>query len=454
MKKKILSVFLLMFLLLPIALTGCDLFGGDENGYEQNSTIGQVNAKMQKTMYGLWESKKTEEGYERYTSARGSFVYEYEQNYSVNTFDGQNFKVWKDKEYIATYTDDGDTVRVYSDGSRSFVDSNITREPSAKVSVEADENGYLFITDSYYMIYFNKAVNKFYINEKNTKIFEYGDETFEVPSSQALTNALNNLDVYHKFYLPNPGEKAEYLLSKDYIVSDKIYGFSVYFSRILPLEYIEILKNNNYEVALSEHYGLFAPNYDGSDNVWLATDKNSEFVFSIEVGWLSSYGSGTEIKVYKSNLKALYGVEVTANEDWTEEDKQNMVETYGSEIPFIKLGSKYSIGNSLKSNGDEPVSSNLGSKCYEIYDGHYRYLLEDYGQILEEKGFNLYNPPVNFESGYEEVFEWWYSEESKYYNCYINAEKDLAIRIKYDRVRGNLIQIFKYSQMTTSGYFN
>lgn len=454
MKKKILSILLLVFLFVPLALTGCDFFVDiDEEGYELVSTVGQLNVKVQGTMYGLWESKKTAEGYERYKSARGSYVYEYGEYFLVKALDGQSFNVWKNKDYIATYTEDGHVVRLGKDGSRGFVDSSITSQPT-KISVYPDENGYLFITDSNYMIYFIKDVSRFYINENNTAFFAYGYERFEVPSSEALSSALNSLGSYRKFYLPSPGINIDTLLIKDYVVSGKTIGVKVFFGDILPLDYIAILRNNNYEVALNEYYGLFAPNYEGNDNVWLATDKNSEFIFTINLGWLLSYGNGTEITIYQNNLKVQNGTAVTENTDWTETEKQNMSETYGGIVPFTTLGANYNVGLSLKNNGDSPSYSNLGSMCYEISDGYYRYLLANYGQSLEENGFHLYQAPVDFESEYEDLFNWWFSEESKYYNCYINEASDIAIRFRYDRIKGNLIQVFKYSQMTTAGYFN
>ena len=69
-----------------------------------------------------------------------------------------------------------------------------------------------------------------------------------------------------------------------------------------------------------------------------------------------------------------------------------------------------------------------------------------YDEILEANGFHKYVPNYDL-SNPDEKLAFFNTEESKYVNCFINQEKDIAIKYYFDIHNGNTIRVFKLSEM-------
>ena len=145
--------------------------------------------------------------------------------------------------------------------------------------------------------------------------------------------------------------------------------------------------------------------------------------------------------------------ERTTNEDWDSFDKENMSQWYdgtidATKIPFIPLSENYyvpSIKSLARSNALDGTLA-YHHECYNITDNSSKYFLDGYDQILEENGYHKYEPNYDL-SNPDEKSAFFNTEESKYINCYINEEEDIAIKYYFDVINGNTIRVFKLSEM-------
>ena len=145
--------------------------------------------------------------------------------------------------------------------------------------------------------------------------------------------------------------------------------------------------------------------------------------------------------------------ERTTNETWDSYDIENMKSWYdgtidGTAVPFIPLGSDYYVPTMQSSARPNALDGTLAyhHQCYNITDGSNKYFLDGYDEILEANGFHKYVPNYDL-SNLEEKSAFHDTEESKYVNCFINQEKNIAIKYYFDINNGNTIRVFKLSEM-------
>ena len=73
--------------------------------------------------------------------------------------------------------------------------------------------------------------------------------------------------------------------------------------------------------------------------------------------------------------------------------------------------------------------------------------------MLEANGFHLYEPEHDGKkydlNNSKDKADFHDFDESKYVYCYINSEKDIAVKYYFDITWGNTIRVFKASAMNS-----
>ena len=160
---------------------------------------------------------------------------------------------------------------------------------------------------------------------------------------------------------------------------------------------------------------------------------------------------GVQLHVMPMGMKtASYGRTVNTQTDWLEDEKTFMQNTFGTALPFINLGRHYRWDKNKRDNGEHPMVSALemDSQCYWCFDNFYKDVITDkYGDILEAAGFRAYACPVTKQSDREAIKQWEYSEDVKFYECYLNDDLQIAVKFGFDDIYGNYIKVFNYADL-------
>lgn len=329
-----------------------------------------------------------------------------------------------------------------------------------ELNMAKDDEGYLLVAYEKNAFYVTKDLKSVYVNEKNTNEFQGYNDTKIIASSDLLDNTLEALGAEQRVKLPAPGNDIEVWYGMEYYKEEPSHG-TAYIADITPMEYVEILKDNGYTIIRSYEDPYYAF-YGENGGYWYCYDEKEEMELIVHLTYYlyindsgESYGpfNNTVIDFYHMRKGYFGEKERTTNETWTSYDIKNMSEWYGGTIdgtavPFIPLGNDYYVPTIQSYARSNSLDGTLAYHhlCYNITDGSNKYFLDGYDVILENNGFHKYIPNYDL-SNQDERSEFFNTEDSKYVNCFINQEKDIAIKYYFDIHNGNTIRVFKLSEM-------
>ena len=466
---------LLLFTALIAPLSGCDLFKTinqftykslDEyfkkNNYTESKTSSEFAPIMQDHIYFWSKTVQTFTNSDRtndiYYSPKGDYI-EFVGGYdqvNVRSRYSESFVIWTKSanDTLLRYeNEDGAYVYLNKDLSEKYKDEDgylvdMDEEHSSYLKVHEYQNGYLFKTTKNFMFYSDKTLQNFYINVDDTKTFTNYSGSITLSDSELLTEGLSQAKPYSKFVLPIPEGYSNGIYHKDYIDEDddEWVAYDVILPYLDGKEYAEFIENSGLEIYRGEYHPYFDAINGGE---WVFYDKNHEFVIHLEhesaiAVVIGKNTSGTRMRIQRAESKFSYfGSTVNTLTDWSDSDKQTMMNCYGIVLPFINLGRVYHVNNYKRPNGEHPMLSALDMdvECYWIFDNFYKDVIsKTYGPLLVQAGFTEYVPP-------EDIKAWKDSEDVKYAECYINDELDLAVKFSFDDIYGNMIKVFKKSEM-------
>lgn len=455
------------FFLLGVLLSSCGLMdlgstGGysgyeeyfeKEKNYKKYTDMDSLNEEIRNTAY-FW-SMYEGSGYTAYYTGKNDLIMIYEDKplISLRFTDGKSVTIQEKDNIIIFETDE---VSIDNEGNKNVM----IEGKDSSLNLAKDDEGYLLVAYEKHMFYVTKDLKTFYVNETNTNVFQGYNDTKTIVSSDLLNNTLNALGNEKRLELPAPKDNYEIWYGMEYYNEKPSHG-TAYIADIKPEEYVEILKDNGYTVIRSYEDPFYA--FYGEDGgYWYCYDEQEEMKLIVHLTYYlyindrgESFGphSNTVIDFYQMNTGYFGEKERTTNEAWTSYDLENMKEWYdgtidGSVVPFIPLGSEYYVPAFKSSARSNSLDGSLmyHHECYNITDGSNRYYLDGYDEILEANGFHKYIPSYDL-SNPDEKSEFFNTEESKYVNCFINQEKDIAIKYYFDIHNGNTIRVFKLSEM-------
>ena len=466
-----------------LTLTGCELFKAimdliykdvyeyyQKEGYAATDSLDEFNTLLQEKMYKWSETSVTYTNTGKtdtyYYSPHGdymSFAPDYTQ-ITLHSRYGERYAFFygEDRETKLNYTfEDNDKIVIYKD-NMYYIDSASYRQEMDEehyqvLRMQEDDNGYLFLSGTGFMCYAKKDFTKIYPYIQCHNRFEFKDETINVPASDLLTQGLAKYADEPKLALAVPNGYQETIHHKDYFNSDgDWYAYDVILPNIKPLELIPALERNGFEVYRGEYREMFE--LDGENGgEWIAYDSTLSFSIHIQyenpicVAKNDKDNYGVQLHVMPMGMKtASYGRTVNTQTDWLEDEKTFMQNTFGTALPFINLGRHYRWDKNKRDNGEHPMVSALemDSQCYWCFDNFYKDVITDkYGDILEAAGFRAYACPVTKQSDREAITEWKYSEDVKFYECYLNDELQIAVKFGFDDIYGNYIKVFNYADL-------
>lgn len=461
---------LVLLPVLTMSLSACDLFGGLTGGsnyegyedyfekelnYQKYTDMASFNQAVDSGCY-FWSCNDTTNYTTYYTGKSVNIsIYKDRKDVYVRFMDATYARVYEKDGAILFATDE---VKLTEDGQITYyygVDQTKTYLEVAK-----DNDGYLVVAYGKYAFYVTNDLQKVYVNENNTNVFQGYENTRTIASSELLTNTLAALGADQRVQLPSPGENIEIWYGMDYYKEEKSHG-TAYIANVHPKDYVEVLKANGFTVnrSFEDPYYAF---YGENGGCWCCFDAQEEMKLVISLtNYLyvnnsgKSYGPfyNTEIWFYRMRKGYFGEKQLTSNEDWTDAEKAKMDEWYdgsidGSAVPFIKLSDEYRVPTVMSSAHEGILDGTLAyhHKCYNIVDESPYYLLDGYDAILEANGFHLYQPAYDL-SDLDQKAAFARTEECKYVNCYINQEKNMAIKYYFDVSNGNTIRVFKLSEM-------
>ncbi len=459
------------FLLLAagaISLSSCDFLAGliGGKGYDSYEEYFLKEKKYEKfTDIDSFNNKLDEANY---------FWQIYDGSSSISYYSGKSnlYSVYKDKDEVYFYSTQGDSVDIEKkDGVVTFetkeVVINDKGEKTVKyigkdnaLNVAVDDGGYLVVAYEKYMFYVTKDLKTVYENESNTKVFQGYTDTKTVPDSALLTNTLTALGEDVRMKLPSPGKDVEIWYGLE-TYKEKTSNGSAYIAGVSALDYVKTLEENGFTVNRSYEDCYYA--FYGKDGgFWYCFDEKQEieliislehYLYTSDLG--KTYGPflNTHVRFYKMR-KGYFGEKnKTTETERTSYDKSRFAEWYdgtidANAIPFIQLGKNYSIPTSMSYAHEGILDGTLAyhHKCYNITDDCPYYLLDGYDQILENNGFHKYVPKYDLDNS-QEKSDFFNTEDCKYVECFLNKEKDMAIKYYFDVNQGNTIRVFKMSEM-------
>ena len=469
----------LLFVLTGVLLTSCDLFGKLIGGDKYKSYEEYFEKELHYQKFNDIAAFNTEVGNTSYFWTKN----ESEKYNNTTYYTGKSFmiSVYNDKNDVYVYSNNGDKVEVSEkDGVVKIENTDVIIENGEKRRVSGasdidnldmveDNDGYLVVAYKKFMFYVTKDFKNVYMNEKNTNVFQgYGD-TKTIASSELLTNTLQVFGAEQRVQLPAPGESYEiwYGVDKNSKTGELSHG-TAYIADVHPKDYVEKLKANGFTVTRSFEDPYYAF-YEWDGGYWYCYDEKEELEIYVSLShylYISdlgkSYGPLNNTKIWFEHMnKGYFGEkERTKNETWDSSDLANMAEWYdgtidASAVPFVKLGKGYSVptknNKSYARNGILDGTLAYHEQCYNIFDSSPYYFLGDYDEILKANGFHLYEPEHDGKkydlTNSKDKADFHGFDESKYVYCYINSEKDIAIKYYFDITWGNTIRVFKASAM-------
>lgn len=454
-----------------ITLTSCDFLSLiiGEKGYDNYEDYFIKDLEYEKFTDMDSFNKKLDDTAYFWTISEGST--------STSYFSGKAllFSVYKSKEYVTLYNTQGQYVYVErKDGVLSFTckeselrenEEGIYLYRGVKDPLKAQkyDDGYLIVAYGKFMYFVTNDLKTVYVNEDNSKVFKGYQGTKNIPDSDLLNETLALLEEDTRIKLPAPeGDNIEIWYGLDYY-KGKPSHTTAYFANVHPVDYVEILKKNGFTVNRSyedPYYGFYGKN----GGYWYCFDEKEEiecivrlqnYLYTTPLG--KTYGplDNTEIMFYKMKKGYFGEKETTTVTDWSESDKATFATWYDggidpNAIPFIPLGKRYSVPTimSFAHTGILDGTLSYHHQCYNITDDSPYYLLDGYDQILENNGFHKFVPAYDLDVP-KEKSDFFNTDDCKYVECFINDEKDMAIKYYFDTTFGNTIRVFKKSLMTS-----
>ena len=448
----------------------------NEKKYSKATDIADVNAALAEKAY-FWEKSGSESlpiyylghgGYVVYNVDRKTYTFNFPGNPEADELrvveaertnsiaeiriNGKYLYLDKDGKY-RTITGQEDTTGYFTD------------EEKAMLRMEKYEGGYLFFAYGKHLAYVPTDLGgDFYVNESGTNVFQGYQKTVEVPESELLTEALAKVGKKKTIKLPAPSKGAYEIWhgieANSY--SGAAWGhYELDIAGIEPQDYAKTLSENGFTVVRAAEDLLFNLFYGERGGYWVAYDEDEDLVVYLNCqDYL--YAKGTTYYGPSRNTVAwidrkllnreIKGNVVTKNEDWTASEKEAMASWYNGNlnvtVPFVKLGPSYSVPKK-KNRASEDLFGGalmLQHKCYTICDNDIHYHLDGYDKVLEAAGYKKFVPAQDVTTAEgKKAFE--ETEESKYWNCYINDSLDCAIKYCFSRTYGNVIRVFKKSEM-------
>ena len=457
----------ILLTLTGILLTSCNIFGGlggsNYSGYEEYfeveknfkkyTDIDLLNKDIDDTSY-FW-TKNESSDYTSYFTGKNVLimVYSDRQLITLNFTDRKSVSI-EEKDGVLMFETNEATI----DGDGNKTIKAMTGDTA--LNMAKDNDGYLLVAYEKHMFYITKDLKNIYVNEKNTNVFQGYNDTKTIAESELLNNTLEALGADKRVKLPAPSNNVEIWYGIEYY-KDKPSNGKAYIADTDVLDYVELLKNNGFTVIRSFEDPYYA-SYGEKGGYWYCYDEQEDMELLLSaVNYLyvdnkgTSYGpfNNTQVDIYRMNKGYSGEKERTNKEDWDSYDKATMNGWYdgtidGSAVPFIPLGKNYSVPSTTTHAHSGFLDGTFCSdqQCYSIRDGSNKYFLDGYDEILEANNFHKYVPNYDL-SNPKEKSDFFHTEECKFVNCFINEEKNMAIKYYFDVTFGNTIRVFKISEM-------
>ena len=459
-----------------------DILGSNHTGYEdylieeleykKAESIGDLNKAIAEKAY-RWRKEEYDASRQStyYYTGKGLMVCVYDSGrITVNTLDGRGVFI-ENNEKAGSIALDPD-AQIYVDvtnhkwyTSDKTKEKGINEEDEDAINVAADEDGYLVSIDRKELIYVDKDFKNFYVNENNTDEFVGYSSKKKVPSSDLLTSVLESLGKDARMAFPDPGVSCEIWHGEEYY-QGKYSHYAFYLGGVDPLDYAKKLEANGFTVSRKVEDLIFLPFYGDRAGIWTITDAKEELKVSMtfrDYLYINNAGQnfGPEMNccfsVYRSpSYGYAEGKGVTENKDWTSFEKTVMQQEWyegnlNVVIPFIPLEKSYRVASSLSKYSEDLFGGamSLDQKCYRIYDMSVHYRLDGYDKVLEAAGYHHYEPEYDLSDAKQRT-AYKQTDESKYYDCYINKELNCAIKYSFSFNYGNCIKVFKLDEMKSS----
>ena len=464
--KRFLKYFCVLFIggfLSSCGLLGSGGLGGGYSGYEEYfeqekkykkfTDMDSLNEEIGKTSY-FWSMNEGSD-YEAYYTGKSDLIMIYKDRtlISLRFTDGKSVTIREKNDALIFETDE---VTINSNGEKTVYYEG----EDASLNMAIDDEGYLLVAYEKHAFYVSKDLKTVYVNETNTNVFQGYNSTKTIAASDLLNTTLEALGEEQRVKLPAPKENIEIWYGMEYYKGEPSHG-TAYIADITPMEYVEILKDNGYTVIRSYEDPYYAF-YGENGGYWYCYDEKEEMKLIVHLTYYlyindlgKSFGpyNNTVIDFYHMRTGYFNEKERTTNETWDSYDIENMKSWYdgtidGTAVPFIPLGRDYYVPTIQSSARPNALDGTLAyhHQCYNITDGSNKYFLDGYDEILEANGFHKYVPNYDL-SNPEEKSAFHDTEESKYVNCFINQEKNIAIKYYFDINNGNTIRVFKLSEM-------
>ena len=469
------SFRLISVALVALCLSSCDLFKSlmkeDYSGYEEYfekevkyrkyTDMTSLNNEIAQSAY-FWD-KNDADTYTTYYTGKAIMIMVYKDKdlISLRFTDGNGVRIEKNNDVTTIET--SNPFNGYSVKYDASTEQKTTAGPidEKNLNVAKDNDGYLVVAFEKYMFYVSKDLKNVYVNEKNTNEFQGYETTKTVQNSTLLTETLTAFGADQRLQLPAPAQEYEIWYGMDYYKEKKAHT-TAYLAGVKPEDYVKVLANNGFTVIRSWEDPFYAF-YGDRGGYWYCYDEKQEIELIVKLQFYlytsnlgKTYGPWENTSIWMYQMKRGYfgDKERTTDTDWSAADKQRMASWYdgvdASKVPFIQLGHSYSIPNvgtdSYAHDGLLDGTLKLHSRCYKISDNSTVYYLDGYDEILEANGFHKFNYGCDL-SVYEQKNAFQNTEDSKYAECFINDEEDLAVKYYFDVDFGNTIRVFKKSEM-------
>lgn len=433
--------------------SGYEEYFEQEKKYKKFTDMDSLNEEIGKTSY-FWSMYEGSD-YKAYYTGKSDLIMIYKDRtlISLRFTDGKSVTIREKNDALIFETDE---VTINSNGEKTVYYEG----EDASLNMAIDDEGYLLVAYEKHAFYVSKDLKTVYVNETNTNVFQGYNSTKTIAPSDLLNTTLEALGEEQRVKLPAPKENIEIWYGMEYYKDEPSHG-TAYIADITPMEYVEILKDNGYTVIRSYEDPYYAF-YGENGGYWYCYDEKEEMKLIVHLTYYlyindfgESFGpyNNTVIDFYHMRTGYFGEKERTTNEAWDSYDIENMKSWYdgtidGTAVPFIPLGREYYVPTIQSSARPNALDGTLAyhHQCYNITDGSNKYFLDGYDEILEANGFHKYVPNYDL-SNLEEKSAFHDTEESKYVNCFINQEKNIAIKYYFDINNGNTIRVFKLSEM-------
>lgn len=429
--------------------------------------VASLNDAIKSSAYQWTSGRSDSSKYSYYYTSHNLMVLAYDDyTYSISSTEGLTLLVGKRSNCIAYCYGATSTPDLYlrEDGSVTTSGGAIASDEYKKdfnAYIYDNNGGYLFVLNGKHLIFLNGDKSEFYVSENYTSTFTGPNKTTRVvPTCDLLTNTLEAL-TFTTLALPNPGGDKFEAWGREVTYKDTFSNYTVYLAGVDPLEYIPVLEANGFTVIRSSDDIIFLPFYGERAGSWLIHDEKGElkgalsfqdYLYTSPKGETFGPKFNTQISFYKARSGYVDGRELTTRTDWTDSEKTTMRNWYDGSfntvIPFHKLKNGYNVPTSLSRASEDLFGGALmiGQECYKIWDESIDYYLDGYAETLEANGYHKFVPSYDLSTA-EGLRAFKNSDESKYYECYINEEADVAIKFSFSFNDGNVIKVFKKSLM-------